>query len=87
MTVNVAYVKEQGITFLVFDADHPSRIDRNRGALLADLTARARLAGMPASKSALAFMENGHLKFYGTPDLVQFLANSGLPSWNFTLKA
>jgi len=49
------------------------------------LTAQARAANLAVDKSALAYMENGRLNFYGAPDLVRFLSNNGLPRWTHRL--
>jgi hypothetical protein len=46
----------------------------------------ARRAGLRADKAALAFMEGGRAKFYGTPDLVRFLAGHGVPRWTHTIE-
>lgn len=85
MKINVGHWRDQGIDFLVFDADAPSRTQADRARLLGDLTARANRAGLWASKSALAFTEFGKLKFYGAPDLVRYMASRGLPGWTHTL--
>ena len=87
MSIKFAHLREQGIDFLVFEADSTCRTASGRGEVLADLTARARLAGHRASKSALAFSEYGRLKYYGTPDLVAFLSRAGLPRWTHVLTA
>jgi len=83
--VNVAYFKEQGVTCLVFDADHQSHTQSGRAELLASLTARARASGLAGAKSVLAFAEYGRLTYFGTPDLTRFLAGRGLPGWTHTL--
>ncbi len=52
------------------------------GGVLADLTRKAIFQyNLAVDKSALAFTEFGDLKFFGTPDLVQFLSNNGVPKW------
>jgi len=74
MKINFAHLREQGINFAVFDADSPDRSASGRDAVLAQLTAKARLMGLRVDKSALAFAEHGKIQFYGVPDLVDFLA-------------
>ena len=82
MRIRMAHLREQGIDFAVFDAD--SRIGTNaaRAELLAQLTARARRSKCKVDKAALQYVSGGQLRFYGTPDLVDFLASvGGVPSW------
>jgi hypothetical protein len=85
MTIQFAHLREQGIDFSVFNADAPSRSDTAREELLAELTARARRAGLKVDKAALAFKSGSRVKFYGTPDLVRFLARLGVPRWTHRL--
>lgn len=86
MKINVAHIHEQGIDFAVFDADARVGTNGARGALLAQLTQRARAAGLNVDKAALAYPRGGRIEFYGTPDLVRFLASSGLPRWTHTIE-
>lgn len=76
MKVNFAHLREQGINFAVFDADATIKDDSHRSQLLSELTFRARNSGLRIEKSALAFKEFGRVKFYGTPDLVNFLSRN-----------
>lgn len=85
MSIPVAHLQEQGIHFAVFDADARSGSSAGRAALLARLTAMARTQGLRVEKSALAFVESGRLTYYGTPDLVKFLSNNGVPRWTHVL--
>jgi hypothetical protein len=85
MKINLAHIHEQGIDFAVFEADATSRLNSDRDQLLSDLVIQARANRLKVDKAALAFMENGRLKFYGTPDLVKFLSNNGLPRWTHKL--
>lgn len=85
MKINVAHVNIQGLSCLICDADHQSRTQTGRNALLGQLTAEARAQNLRVDKSALAFRENGQLMFFGTPDLVRFLSNNGLPRWTHVL--
>lgn len=77
----MAHIRRQGIDFAVFGADAPSRTSADRDRLLADLTQRARASGLKVDKSALAYSRGRGIGFYGTPDLVRYLSNSGLPRW------
>lgn len=84
--VEVAHLRDQGIDFAVFNADAPSRMDRDRAGLLARLTMCARQAGLRIDKSALASREGGTTMFYGTPDLVRYLCSLGfVPQWTHTI--
>lgn len=83
--ISVGHWRTQGIDYLVFGADAPSRLDRDRGVVLAQLRRAANAAGLRADKAALAYVEHGRTRFYGTPDLVRYLAGRGLPGWNHTL--
>ncbi|HEY9404250.1 MAG TPA: hypothetical protein VIQ24_16455 [Pyrinomonadaceae bacterium] len=90
MQIEFAHIRERStnggyIDFAVFNADAVSKNDDDRYDLLHDLTARTRLLGLAVDKSALAFREHGRVKFYGTPDLVDYLVNNGLPRWTHTL--
>lgn len=90
MQIEFAHIRERAtngsfIDFAVFNADATSKNDRDRSSLLRDLTMRARLQGLKVDKSALAFEEYDRVKFYGTPDLVDYLARNGVPCWTHTL--
>lgn len=83
--IKVAHLRAQGIHFVVFAADSPSRTNHDRAALLADLANRARHEGFRIDKAALAFTEHGRPTFYGTPDLVRYLSTHGVGRWTHTL--
>jgi hypothetical protein len=85
MSIKVAHVLIQNVNCCVFEADSTTHTPSGRRSVLADLTRRARLAGLRVDKAALAFMESGRLNFFGADDLVQYLANNGLPHWTNTL--
>lgn len=86
MQISLAHLRHQGIDFAVFDADAQVHTSSARAAVLARLTAAARRSGLKVDKSALAYVEHGRLSFYGTPDLVKFLASSGgVPEWTHTI--
>lgn len=86
MKVQMAHLREQGINFAVFDADARSGNNSDRAALLAQLTVAARGSGLRVDKAALAYARYGRIEFYGTPDLVRFLAQlGGVPDWTHTI--
>ncbi len=74
-----------GTDFIVFDADHPSRLDSERAQLLTRLRTVATTCGFKTDLAALAFRENDQNRFYGSPELVEFLAKTGLPGWTHRL--
>jgi hypothetical protein len=86
MRINFAHIRERStsggwIDFAVFDARSSSGTNSGNAEVLAQLTKNARLAGHKIDQSALAYNESGQLKFYGTPNLVEYLSKSGLPNW------
>jgi hypothetical protein len=82
----MAHLREQGIDFAVFGADSQCRTAPGRERLLADLTCRARAEGLRIQKSALAYRRGTRMEFFGTPDLVRFLAGlGGFIQWTHTL--
>lgn len=85
MRIEVAHLQDQGINFAVFSADATSHTDTGRQALLARLTAAARRNRLRVDKAALAYQESGRIKYFGTPDLVNYLASRGVPRWTHTL--
>jgi hypothetical protein len=85
MTVHLAHLRHQGIDFAVFDADARSHSSSAREELLSSLVLSARAQGLNIDKAALAFREAGRLVFWGTPDLVRFLAKAGAPRWTHTI--
>lgn len=85
MRIEMAHIQEQGINFAVFNADATNHTDADREALLRRLVTEARRNRLRVEKAALAFKEGGRIKYFGTPDLVQFLAPRGVPRWTHTL--
>ena len=86
MKIQMAHLRDQGIDFAVFAADAPSRTNTAREELLWDLSRRARASGLAVDKAALAFRDGGRQRFYGTPDLVRYLASmGGISRWTHTL--
>ncbi|WP_019896682.1 hypothetical protein [Methylotenera mobilis] len=89
MKINLAHLRERStsggwINFAVFDAKSTSG-DSGNAALLAQLTARARVSGLKVDQSALAYSDNGRVRFYGIKTLVDYLARSGVPGWTHTI--
>ena len=81
MVINLAHLRTQNIDFAVFEADARTRTNYDRTKLLEQLTNRARASGLRIQKSALAFEEDGELRFFGTPDLVEYLVNNPYFEW------
>lgn len=83
MKINLAHIRERStsggyIDFAVFDARSTSG---DNATLLTQLTAKARASGLKIDQSVLAYSQNGRIKFYGSKNLVDHLARSGLPRW------
>ncbi|HVN75228.1 MAG TPA: hypothetical protein VMT19_02845 [Thermoanaerobaculaceae bacterium] len=85
MMIRFAHLREQGIDFAVFAADSRDHTRSGREEALARLILRARASGLKIDKAALAYEEHGRTCYFGTPDLVQFLANNGVPAWTHTM--
>jgi hypothetical protein len=91
MRINFAHVRDRStngswIDFAVFEANSADRTNIGRSKVLQRLTLKARASGLKVDKAALAFKENGRIQFYGSPDLVDYLANGGLPDWTHSLE-
>lgn len=92
MQISLAHIRERSTTggyidFAVFDAHATSNTSSANADVLSRLTAKARLAGLKVDQSALAFVENGRVKFYGSKNLVEYLSQSGLPQWTHSIEA
>ena len=92
MKVNLAHLRERAVSggwinFAVFDARSASGTDSANSALLAQLTAKARASGLKIDQSALAFSQNGRIQFYGSKNLVNYLAKGWAPHWTHTIDA
>ena len=90
MQINFAHLRERAtnggdINFVVFEASANSSTDAARAAALAGLTSRALNSGLRVDQSALAFTENGRIKFFGNKNLVNYLSRVGIPRWTHTL--
>lgn len=84
-TIRMAHLRTQGISFAVFAADAPSRSDSDRAELLQALTNEARRSGLRVDKAALAYSEGRRTYYYGTRDLVRYLASHGVSHWTHSL--
>jgi hypothetical protein len=85
MTINLAHVQIQGVNVAIFAASPQSDSNSARAEVLASLTSKARAAGLKVEKSALVFSRSGQTQIWGTPDLVNYLSNQGIPSWNHSI--
>jgi hypothetical protein len=90
MKVNFAHMKyrsESGadVSFAVFEARSNSGSDKDNRKLLEDLVRMAQGIGLRVEKAALVFQEGERIKFWGNTDLVQRLANGGVPKWTHYL--
>ena len=79
MKINLAHLREKStsgswLSIAVFDAKSNSG---DNSALLSQLVARARAAGLRVDKAALAFRQNGRTQFYGDKNLVNVLSQRG----------
>lgn len=92
MRVNLAHLREHArsggwINFAVFEARSSSGSNDDNARLLAQLTAKAKNANLRVDQSALAFMSGSRIQFFGSPPLVEYLSNIGLPGWTHTIDA
>jgi hypothetical protein len=86
MQINLAHLRERSTTgapidFAVFDARSNSGSQGDNNHLLGQLIAKARSAGLKVDQAALAYGENGRVKFFGSKHLVDYLSRRGLPGW------
>ena len=92
MKINMAHLRERStsggwINFAIFDARSTSGTDHDNADLLAQHTAKARASGLQVDQSALAYAQNGRIRFYGTTNLVNFLAKGWIPQWTHEIDA
>lgn len=92
MQIDLAHLRERStsghpIDFAVFAARSNSGTQADNDRLLAQLTGKARAAGLKIDQAALAFSENGRTKFYGSKNLVGYLAERGVPRWTHKIDA
>lgn len=86
MQINMAHLRERStsggwIDFAVFDAKSVAGTDSANQALLEQLTASARSAGLKVDESALAFRRGSRLHFFGSKHLVNYLSRHGVQRW------
>lgn len=91
MTIRFAHLREQStsggwINFAVFEARSAAGSAAANAEVLSRLTGKARLSGLKVDQSALAFMNNGKITFYGNPNLVEYLSHRGVPRWTHTIE-
>ena len=87
MSIRMAHLRTQGIDFAVFAADAPSRTPAARQHLLDELVYRARAQGLNIDKAALCYSRGGGTEFFGSADLVRYLARAGIPRWTHVVRA
>lgn len=92
MKINLAHIRARAanggyIDFAVFDARSSGGGETANSQLLAQLTSRAEASGLKVDQSALAYNENGRIRFFGSKNLVDHLAKIGLPNWTHTIDA
>ena len=90
MQINLAHLRERSTTgtpidFAVFDARSNSGTQSDNSRLLDQLTTKARGAGLKVDQAALAYSENGRIRFFGSKHLVENLSRSGVPGWTHTI--
>lgn len=90
MRVDFAHIRERGtngapIDFAVFDARSNTGFDDDNSVLLARLTYAAQSNGLKVDQSALAYSENGRIRFFGSRPLVEHLSRVGVPRWTHHL--
>jgi len=86
MKIKMAHIREKAtsggyIDFAVFDAKPASVSDSENNNLLSRLTTSALQSGLKIDQSALAYMQGGQLRFWGSKNLVAYLSRSGPPRW------
>jgi len=87
MKFYMAHIRERAanggwIDFAVFDAT--STTGDNDG-LLYQLTMTARGMGLKIDQSALAYRLGTGIQVFGSPPLVSYLTQNGLPGWTHTI--
>jgi len=92
MKINLAHLRERStsgewIDFAVFDAQSNSGTNSDNDTLLHQLTIKARASGLKIDQSALAYSQNGRVRFYGDKNLVDYLSRSGVPRWTHQIDA
>jgi hypothetical protein len=90
MRINFAHIRESStsgtyIDFAVFEGRSASGLSQDNAALLTRWTISAKAQGLKVDQSALAYAENGRIRFQGSQNLVQYLAKRGVPRWTHYL--
>jgi hypothetical protein len=86
-TIDLAHLRIQGVNVAVFSANSRTNTDASRRELLMALTMKARGSGLRVEKAALAYRQGSRNHYFGTPDLVRYLKNNGVPRWTHTVNA
>ena len=92
MRINLAHIRERSTTggwidYAVFDARSTSGGTLGNQKALQRLVLKARAAGLKVDQAALAFRQNGQIRYFGSKNLVRHLSRSGHPSWTHTIDA
>ena len=69
------------IDFAVFEAKSTADTETGNQALLEQLTASARCAGLKVDQAALSYRQGNSVKFFGSKHLVDYLSRRGVPRW------
>lgn len=90
MRIRFAHLREHSVSggwvnFAVFEAKSISGSNSDNSTLLAQLTSKVRVMGLRVDQSALAFNQSGTVRFYGTKNLVGYLARNGISHWTHTI--
>jgi len=88
--INFAHLKERStrggyINFAVFDASASTDGNAAQDRVLAELTSKARAAGLNVDQSALACKRGSRVQFYGSQHLVDYLSKRGVPRWTHSM--
>ncbi len=91
MKVHLAHLSERKILggwtdFAVFNARTQTGTEDKNRELLGKLTETARSAGYKIDHAALAFRQNGRLRYYGPGNIVDYLSRHGVPRWTGTIE-
>lgn len=89
MKINLAHLRHSStsagdINFAVFEA-RSTVGTRGLADVLSTLTSKARMSGLRVDQSALAYIENGRVKFFGDRSLVAFLSRNWIPQWTHSI--
>lgn len=61
----------------MFEAWSKSGTNSDKNLLLSQLVIKAKSSGLKVDQSALAFKQQGRIRFYGDTNLVKYLSNKG----------